>query len=217
MIIETGRLIVRTFREEDTDALYSIKTDPRVKEFCPDFLDVNTERADILDYIRTFQKTEERGDTDTWRCYAIESRETGKVMGALSFCKQKMLHEYDLGWMMISAYTGKGYASEAAEAFAEDFCRAHGVDYLIVVMDTDNPASRRTAEKSGFRLFEKRTVYDYHYNRYCDDYYYFRRYWSGCTLKDRYYGDSPYYGRSTSNASEELCGRSADHLNGSSA
>ncbi len=217
MIIETGRLIVRTFREEDTDALYSIKTDPRVKEFCPDFLDVNTERADILDYIRTFQKTEERGDTDTWRCYAIESRETGKVMGALSFCKQKMLHEYDLGWMMISAYTGKGYASEAAEAFAEDFCRAHGVDYLTVVMDTDNPASRRTAEKSGFRLFEKRTVYDYHYNRYCDDYYYFRRYWSGCTLKDRYYGDSPYYGRSTSDVSEESCGRSADHLNGSSA
>ena len=204
MIIETGRLIVRTFREEDTDALYSIKTDPRVKEFCPDFLDVNTERADILDYIRTFQKTEERGDTDTWRCYAIESRETGKVMGALSFCKQKMLHEYDLGWMMISAYTGKGYASEAAEAFAEDFCRAHGVDYLIVVMDTDNPASRRTAEKSGFRLFEKRTVYDYHYNRYCDDYYYFRRYWSGCTLKDRYYGDSPYYGRTTSDRIEDV-------------
>ncbi|MBR3429343.1 MAG: GNAT family N-acetyltransferase [Clostridia bacterium] len=92
MIIETGRLIVRTFREEDTDALYSIKTDPRVKEFCPDFLDVNTERADILDYIRTFQKTEERGDTDTWRCYAIESRETGKVMGgrtgSVSFSKE---------------------------------------------------------------------------------------------------------------------------------
>ena len=181
MIIETGRLIVRTFREEDTDALYSIKTDPRVKEFCP-------MRAKIM-----------------------------RTVCNLSFCKQKMLHEYDLGWMMISAYTGKGYASEAAEAFAEDFCRAHGVDYLTVVMDTDNPASRRTAEKSGFRLFEKRTVYDYHYNRYCDDYYYFRRYWSGCTLKDRYYGDSPYYGRSTSDASEESCGRSADHLNGSSA
>ena len=115
-----------------------------------------------------------------------------------------LLHEYDLGWMMISSYTGKGYASEAAEAFAEYFCRTHNVDYLTAVMDVDNPASRRTAEKSGFRLFEKRTVYDYHYNRYCDDYYYFRRYWSGCTLKDRYYGDSPYSGRSTSGGKEEL-------------
>ena len=198
MVITTERLIVRTLREEDADALYKIKTDPQVMEYCPDFLDIDAKREDMQTYIRFFRRLEETGNTDMWRCYAIEDRKTGEVMGVLTFCKQKMLHEYDLGWMMIGAYTGKGYASEAAEAFAEDFCRTHGVDYLTAVMDVNNPASRRTAEKSGFRLFEKRTVYDYHYNRYCDDYYYFRRYWSGCTLKERYYGDSPYNGRSTS-------------------
>ena len=198
MKIETPRLIIRPFQEKDADALYRIKTDPRVMEYCPDFLDVDAKREDMPDYIRTFRKLEEDGDFDTWRCYAIENKVTGEVMGAITFCKQNMLHEYDMGWMMIGEYTGKGYASEAAEAFAEYFCRKHGVDYLTAVMDVDNPASRRTAEKSGFRLFEKRTVYDYHYNRYADDYFYFRRYWSECTLKDRYYGDSPYYGRSTS-------------------
>ena len=30
MIIETARLIVRTFQEEDADALYRIKTNPGV-------------------------------------------------------------------------------------------------------------------------------------------------------------------------------------------
>ena len=198
MMIETKRLIIRTFREEDADALYMIKTDPQVTEFCPDFLDVDAGRTDMQGYIRAFRTMEEEGDTESWRCVAIENRETGEIMGAITFCRHNMLHEYDMGWMMIGEYTGKGYASEAAEAFAEDFCRTHGVDYLTAVMDVDNPASRRTAEKSGFRLFEKRTVYDYHYDRYADDYFYFRRYWSGCTLKDRYYGDSPYYGRSTS-------------------
>ena len=203
MMIETTRLIVRPFREKDADALYRIKTDPQVMEYCPDFLDIDAKQEDMPGYIRAFRKTEDTGDADTWRCYAIENRETGEVVGVLTFGRQMMLHEYDLGWMMISAYTGKGYASEAAEAFAEDFCRTHGVNYLTAVMDVDNPASRRTAEKSGFRLFEKRTVYDYHYNRYADDYLYFRRYWSGCTLKDRYYGDSPYYGRSTSDKAEK--------------
>ena len=198
MKIETPRLIIRPFQEKDADALYRIKTDPRVMEYCPDFLDVDAKREDMPDYIRAFRKLEEDGDFDTWRCYVIENKVTGEVMGAITFCKQNMLHEYDMGWMMIGEYTGKGYASEAAEAYAEYFCRKHGVDYLTAVMDVDNPASRRTAEKSGFRLFEKRTVYDYHYNRYADDYFYFRRYWSGCTLKDRYYGDSMYYGRSTS-------------------
>ena len=84
MRIETERLIIRPFREEDADALYRIKTDPRVMEYCPDFLDVDAQRAGMQDYIRAFQKMEETGDTDTWRCYAIESRETGEVMGALT-------------------------------------------------------------------------------------------------------------------------------------
>ena len=203
MKIETERLIVRSFREEDADALYRIRTDPHVTKFCPDFLDVDAKREDMNSYIRTFQRIEDAGDIDTWRCYAIENKETGEVTGAITFGKQNMLHEYDLGWMMISGHTGKGYASEAAAAFAEDFCRTHGIDYLTAVMDVDNTASRRTAEKSGFRLFEKRTVYDYSCNRYADDYFYFRRYWSGCTLKDRFYGDSPYYGRSTSDIKEE--------------
>ena len=196
MYIETDRLIVRTFRETDTDALYRIKTDPQVMYYCPDLLDVEVQPTDIVNYIREFRNVEENGDLDTWRCYAIEHRQTGEVVGCLSFGKSEMLHEYELGWMMLGEHTGNGYAAEAAEAFSEEFCRTNVIDYLIVVMDVDNPASRRTAEKSGFKLFEKRTVYDYFYNRYCDDYYYFRRYWSGCTLTDKFYGDTPYTGRS---------------------
>ena len=195
MYMETNRLIVRDFREDDADALYTIKTDLQVTEYCPDLLAVQVQRSDMTDYIRKFRRIEETGDRSTWRCYAIERKDDHMVVGCLSFGKNELLFEYELGWMMIGQYTGQGYASEAAEAYAEYFCEKYGVDYLIVVMDVDNPASYRTAENSGFRLFEKRTVYDYCYNRYCDDYYYFRRYWSGCTLKERYYGDVPYTGR----------------------
>ena len=118
MYIETKRLIVRTFRESDADALYRIKNDPQVKEYCPDLLDVDVQPADMADYIRKFRGMEEAGDWDTWRCMAIELRGTGEVVGCLSFGKSEMLFEYELGWMMIGQYSGNGYASEAAEAFA---------------------------------------------------------------------------------------------------
>ena len=49
------------------------------------------------------------------------------------------------------------------------------------------------------KLFEKRTVYDYSVNRYCDDYYYFRRYPSRSTCKSKFYGDVPYEGRILNN------------------
>ena len=195
MRIETERLVVRSFREEDAEALYQIKTDPQVLEYCPDFLDVGVGREAMPEYIRQFNAIEEKGDRDAWRCYAIEEKESGLVVGCLTFSLQNMLREHEMGWMMIGRYTRHGCASEAAAAFAERICQSWGLDYLIAVMDVDNPASRRTAEKAGFRLFEKRTVYDYSYNRYCDDYLYLRRYGADCTLEARFYGDVPYYGR----------------------
>jgi ribosomal-protein-alanine N-acetyltransferase len=85
---------------------------------------------------------------------------------------------------------------------------------MHVVMDVDNPASFRTAQKSGFKLFEKRIPYDYYY-RECDDsdfnavgehlstkqaeigscYYYFRKFNKRSKITNRFYGDTKYEGR----------------------
>ncbi|MFT3952553.1 MAG: GNAT family N-acetyltransferase [Oscillospiraceae bacterium] len=195
MLIETNRLLVRSLCESDADALWAVKTDPMVMKFCQNYLEYGLRREQTLDYVRNFIRYEAQGDWDTWRCYAVADKETGEVMGTLSFGKQPMLHEYALGWELMERFTKKGYASEAAEAFAEWFCRENNVDYLIVVMDVDNPASYRSAQKCGFRLFERRTIYNHRYQDYCD-YYYFRRYYSGSAITNRFYGDEPYEGRS---------------------
>lgn len=197
MYIKTKRLIIRSFKESDAEVLYKIKNDSQVLKYIPDFLKRNVQPDEISGFIQKFNYVENEGDINTWRCYAIENKQTGEIMGCLSFGKAELLFEYELGWEMLGCYTKNGYASEAAEAFSEYFCETYGVDYLIVVMDVDNPASYRTAEKSGFKLFEKRTVYDCSCSRYFDDYYYFRRYYSKCMLTEKYYGDSPYDGRSS--------------------
>lgn len=43
MYIETKRLTVRTLRESDAEALYKIKTDPQVRKYIPDFLDLDAQ------------------------------------------------------------------------------------------------------------------------------------------------------------------------------
>lgn len=161
MHIETKRLIVRDFNPSDADVLYRIKMDEQVLKFCPDFLDVELNPEDVHKHISAFNDMEDRCDIDTWRCYAIEHKQTRTVVGCLCLCKHNMLFEYELGWMVLEEHTRNGYASEAAEAFAEHFCEKHHIEYLIVIMDVDNPASFRAAQKAGFKLFEKRTVYDY--------------------------------------------------------
>ena len=59
-----------------------------------------------------------------------------------------MLHEYDLGWMMIGAYAGKGYASELTEQLIEKARTAKKA--LIIECDPGQSVSRHIAEKYGF-------------------------------------------------------------------
>ncbi|BCN29006.1 GNAT family N-acetyltransferase [Anaeromicropila herbilytica] len=195
MNIETNNLIIRNFAEQDIDALYNIKYDKQVMEFIPTYLERSVTKEKINDYIKNFNLYEAKEDFKSKRKYAIQNKKTNKVMGSISFGMNELLHEYELGWQMMEQYRKKGYASEAAITFSEYFCEKNNVDYLIAVMDVDNPPSYRTALKSGFKLFEKRTVYDYTYNRYCDDYYYFRRYYSKTSLSNQFYGDTVYDGR----------------------
>lgn len=195
MNIETNNLIIRNFAEQDLDALYNIKYDKWVMEFIPTYLERNVTKEKTKEYITNFNLYEANQNFDSKRKYAIQNKETNEVMGSISFGMNDLLHEYELGWQMMEQFCKKGYASEAVVAFSEYFCEKNNVDYLIAVMDVDNPASYRTALKSGFKLFEKRTVYDYTYNRYCSDYYYFRRYYSKTSLSNQFYGDTVYDGR----------------------
>ena len=200
MRIETNRLIIRDLNEADAEALYKLKNDDQVLTFVPDFLEVDLKPENTVHFIREFNRLENEQNIEAWRCYAVELKALHVVVGVLCFGKNELLFEYELGWMMLGEYSKNGYASEAAEAFAEYICEKCALDYLIVIMDVDNPASFRCAQKAGFKLFEKRTVYDYCYNRYCDDYYYFRRYSSKCTCRNRFYGDVLYTGRSVNGA-----------------
>ena len=196
MKIETERLIIRTIAALDAEALYRIKMDEMVMEYIPDFLERDVTLEQVNQWIDRFQELEQSDDIDASRAFAIELKSNHEVIGTLSFRKNVMLHEYELGWQMLGTYSRNGYASEAASAWSDWFCMNYKKEYLIVVMDTDNPASYKTALKSGFKLFEKRTVYDYMYGRYCDDYYYFRKYHPNSKLKGKFYGDLVYTGRS---------------------
>lgn len=203
MNIKTKRLRICNFTEDNTEALYSIKYDPNVLKYNPDFLERNITRDKVIDYIRAFDAADKNGVLDTKRAYAVVLQDTEEVVGAITIAKNNMLQEYELGWKTLASHTGNGYASEAAVGLCEYVCEKYNIDYIIVVMDTDNPASYHTALKSGFQLFEKRKVYDHSYQNFGDDYYYFRRYYSKSETKEKFYGDAGYTGRGAETEDEK--------------
>ena len=81
------------------------------------------------------------------------------------------------------------------DSFLSSFTKGNVIQTFSAVRKIRSRMSYCCAEKAGFRLFEKRTVYDYSVGRYCDDYYCFRRYPSWSTCESKFYGDVPYEGR----------------------
>lgn len=214
MFIETENLVIRNFIDQDTEALLEIKYDEQVLKYDPTFIKRDATRKDVQKMIASWQSVKEDEICSIGIHYAICLKNSGIVIGAITVNSLEYLYELQIGWMLNNKYTGKGYASEAGAAASDYLLEKLSLDYISVVMDVDNPASFRTAQKSGFRLFEKRIPYDYHYSK-CDVedftavsqhfikkqsetgscYYYFRKFNKNSPIISRFYGDTKYDGR----------------------
>jgi RimJ/RimL family protein N-acetyltransferase len=79
--------------------------------------------------------------------WAVEERATGSACG-----------EVELGYTLVRAAWGRGYATEAGELCLAE-ARELGLRELVGVVDARNPASARVLEKLGFHPDGERLAY----------------------------------------------------------
>jgi len=214
MYIETDRLIIRDLMENDEQALYKIKYDSKIRSFIPDYIKANASMEDIKETISYCISVKDTGNFEDEVFYPIILKSTTDIIGTVTVSKLTFLYEIQVGWQVLGKYTNNGYASEAGRAVSDELLNKFNIDYLVVVMSTDNPASFRTAVKSGFKFFEKRIGYDYFYgdidttnfealSKYMDKkqneiespYFYFRKFNPKTKIVAQFYGDVKYEGR----------------------
>ncbi len=215
MYIETTRLILRDFTMSDATEFLALKYDEQVLKYNPTFIKQDATIDDTKNLIEHLKQFNEKNKFDHGiYYYAICLKEQNIVIGAITVSYLEYLYELQMGWVINSLYAGNGYACEAGMTVSDYLLKTLSLDYISVVMDVDNPASFRTAQKCGFQLFEKRVPYDYHYSK-CNVedfyevkdyftqkqnepgscYYYFRKFSKESKISSRFYGDTKYDGR----------------------
>lgn len=168
MYIETKRLILRDLIEQDAEALFEIKNDEQVMKH--PFFQGDETIAFIKIMLAFFQSVKGKGliidDQHPERGYlfAICLKDSGNVIGVITVHPSKYSNEVHMGWYIKSQYTRMGYASEAGAAASDYLLEALSLEYITAGVAIDNPASFRTAQKSGFRLFEEQVGYYDHDN-----------------------------------------------------
>lgn len=150
-MIETARLILRHWKEEDAEALYKYASDGRVSEMAlwPRHTSVEMSRQVITDFFIP--------NPDT---FAMVLKSTGEAIGCIGLVPEGDEHytplsdEREVGYWVGYPYWGNGLTTEALESLI-GFCRDRlNLQSLLITTDHNNTASQRVAEKCGFKFIE---------------------------------------------------------------
>jgi [ribosomal protein S5]-alanine N-acetyltransferase len=141
-IIETERLILRPFREDDAADLFAYLRAPTA----PCFLSLKL--ADLAE-----AEAEVRKRAVDEGSVAICLKQTGQVIGDLfgGAGDEEEDGTASVGWHLNPQFGGRGYAFEAAKALFDHLFRVKGFRRLYAYVEDHNTPSQRLCEKLGMR------------------------------------------------------------------
>ncbi|WP_226535510.1 GNAT family N-acetyltransferase [Fictibacillus halophilus] len=158
-VLETDRLFLRHYKEEDIPSLHCILSDSETMKYYPS--PFSYEKTN--NWVKNNQK---RYKEDGYGLWAICLKENEELIGDCGLIKQVVdgKIEVEIGYHINKIYWSKGYATEAAKACKEYGFYKIGLDKLISIIDPRNIPSSRVAEKIGFT--KEKQVFIFNKNHY---------------------------------------------------
>ncbi len=150
-ILETDRLLLRRLVPSDLDALYALYSDPVVRRYFPEgTLNLEQTRTELEWFLNGHPRHPELG------LWATILKENGQFIGRCGLLPWTIdgQFEVEIAYMLAKEHWGQGLATEAARGIAKYAHETLGLTRLICLIDHDNAASIRVAEKIGM-AFEK--------------------------------------------------------------
>ena len=140
--LETPRLVMREWREEDLDAHAAMSADPEVQRYL----------EGVLDRVQSWRSMAFHTGHWVLRGYGnwvVERKSDGVVIGRVGLWNPEGWFGVEVGWKLARHAWGQGYATEAATAAITWAFDHLGVDQLISVINPENTASLKVAERLG--------------------------------------------------------------------
>ncbi|MBN9231863.1 MAG: GNAT family N-acetyltransferase [Legionella sp.] len=145
-ILETQRLILRSFQMADLEAMATIDADPKVCEFLPA---LGTRENTTAGVQRIISHEQQKG----FSLYAVELKTTHEMIGWIGLITPSFEAHFtpaiEIGWRLASQYWNQGYATEGARAVLDYAFTTLELEDVVSFTVEKNLASRRIMEKIG--------------------------------------------------------------------
>ena len=151
-ILETERLLLRRFEDEDLSDLFVLYSDPEIRRFYPEGTLSLDETREELEWFKNGHP--EHPELGLWATILkSENRFIGRC-GLLPW-QIEGRDEVEVAYLIAKRYWGQGLGTEAAMAVATYGFAILKLKRLICLIDEENMASKRVAENIGMRFERK--------------------------------------------------------------
>lgn len=145
-ILATARLVLRELRPSDAQALFTMRSDPRVMEHIG--RPIATTLKDAADLIERIAQDQKDGTGITW---AITMKDDDMLIGTIGYYRLKVEHyRGEIGYMLSADLWRKGLMGEALDAAVKCGFEHLGFHSIEAITDPLNIASNKLLEKHGF-------------------------------------------------------------------
>lgn len=150
-ILETQHLILRRLQPTDLDDLFNLYCDPDVRRYIPDAPNNYAETQEELAWFLNGHP--EQPELGLWATIHKQSHRFIGRCGLLPWTIDGR-PEVEVAYLLAKAYWGQGLGTEVAQAVLDYGYEKLHLSRLICLIDPDNRASIKVAEKIGM-TFEK--------------------------------------------------------------
>ena len=146
--IETTRLWLRHFSDNDCAPFMAYRNDPEVARYQSWEGITESEARALIQEVKEIQPW----TLGEWLQIAIEFKETGMLVGDCAVkIQEDDERQAEIGYTLARAYQGRGIASEAVSCVLEYAFASLGLHRVIAITDVENAPSVALLERLGLR------------------------------------------------------------------
>lgn len=149
-LLTTKRLVIRKITLNDAPFILELIND---KDWISNIGDRNVKTIEEAEaYIsETFLKTYQES---SFGFYGVAIKNSGQLIGTVGLIDREGIDHVDVGYGLLPAYRGKGYAIEATKAMYNYGYDTLSIDKIVAIVNPDNDDSIKLLKKLGL-TFEK--------------------------------------------------------------
>lgn len=159
--LETPRLLLRPFEMNDAEALFEMDKNPIVHKYL-----WQTPVDDINEVYKLIELVHKQYEERGIGRFSTILKETGELIGwtGIKYVNDHIengnTNFYDYGYRINEPYWGKGYATEATEAWLKHAFNNMNIETMHAYTHYKNEASNHILKKTGFEFMEEYTAED---------------------------------------------------------